>query len=112
MFCTAGMLPPWKPAVGRSGGGGGTGACCSVGNSGMNLPGCAFWWPSTGSVDAVGRTVTATATASDANPRTANPITALLISNRLRLCGFPPPASGSSSSNPSSNSSYSSYSSP
>ncbi len=26
--CTVGIVPPWNPAVGASGGGGGTGACC------------------------------------------------------------------------------------
>ena len=44
----AGMVPPWNPALGWSTGGGGTGACCCVGNSGMNLPGAAFWCPTTG----------------------------------------------------------------
>ncbi len=47
--CGAGMVPPWYPRLGASGGGGGTGACCWVGNSGMNLPGAAFWCPTTGS---------------------------------------------------------------
>jgi hypothetical protein len=46
----------------------------------MNFPGAAFWCPTTGSAAAVGRTVTATATASEANPITANATTALLIS--------------------------------
>jgi hypothetical protein len=42
------MTPPWNPALGASGGGAGTGACCCVGNSGMNLPGAAFCSPTTG----------------------------------------------------------------
>ena len=45
----------------------------------MNFPGAAFWCPTTGSAAAVGRTVIATATASDANPIIANATTALLI---------------------------------
>ncbi|MDT5257481.1 MAG: hypothetical protein QOD10_2561, partial [Mycobacterium sp.] len=68
------MTPPWYPALGESGGGAGTGACCCVGNSGMNLPGAAFWSPTTGASLAVGRMVIATAAASDANPMTAKAI--------------------------------------
>ncbi|CFV16479.1 Uncharacterised protein [Mycobacterium tuberculosis] len=86
-FCTAGMVPPWNPAVGSSGGGGGTGACCCVGNNGMNFPGWAFWCPSTGFEAAVGRMVTATATASEAKPITAKATTALPISSDRRLNG-------------------------
>jgi len=54
----------------------------------MNFPGAAFWCPITGSDAAVGRTVIATATASDANPTIANATTALLISSDrpLRRC--------------------------
>jgi hypothetical protein len=62
----------------------------------MNFPGAAFWCPTTGSEAAVGRTLIATATASDATPITANATTALLMSNDrpLSRCG---PVSASSS---------------
>ena len=92
------MTPPWNPALGWSTGGGGTGACCCVGNSGMNLPGAAFWCPTTGCWLAVGRTAMATAAASVANPMTAKAITALPTSNdRLLSRAGPVPASSKSS---------------
>src|SRR6516165_6307237 len=91
------MTPPWNPALGASGGGGGTGACCCVGNNGMNLPGAAFWCPTTGCWLAVGRTAMATAAASDANPMTANAMTALPINTDRRLSGAGPAAASSSS---------------
>ena len=68
-------------------GGGGSGACCWVGNTGMNLPGVPFCTPTTGAWLAVGRTATATAAASDANPMTAKAMTALPIINDRRLSG-------------------------
>ncbi|COV96057.1 Uncharacterised protein [Mycobacterium tuberculosis] len=82
-------IPGCQPGNGgmMMGGGGGTGACCCVGNNGMNFPGWAFWCPSTGFEAAVGRMVTATATASEAKPITAKATTALPISSDRRLNG-------------------------
>ena len=50
----------------------------------MNLPGVPFWTPTTGCWLAVGRTATAIAVASDANPMTAKAMTALPITNDRR----------------------------
>jgi hypothetical protein len=79
------MTPPWYPAFGASSGGAGTGACCCVGSRGMNLPGAAFCKPTTGCDADVGRTATATATASVANAMTAKATTALPTSTDPRL---------------------------
>ncbi len=72
----------------------------------MNLPGAAFWWPTTGCWLAVGRTAMATAAASDANPMTAKAMTAL-PSTRDRLLNGTRPVAPSSASPNSPNSSYS-----
>ncbi len=91
-------MPPWNPALGASGGGGGSGACCWLGKIGMNLPGVPFCTPTTGCWAAVGRTATAIAVASDANPMTAKAMTALPITSDRRdsFVGASSPASASS----------------